>query len=317
MISMPQISVIVPLLNKGPYIERALDSVIAQNFQDFEVIVIDGGSHDNGPDIVRDHEDSRIKFMQQIGKGVSAARNQAVNACSSDLIAFLDADDEWLPRHLEKIMELQKKYPKAGAYTTSYKIKEKNGHLRWAKYRAIPPSPWEGLIPNYFRSAALGEFPVWTSAVCIPKSIFLEMGGFVEDAWWGEDADLWGKIALTYPIAFSWEWGAIYHWDSEDRACNKPSLEQEPFIKTAKRALENKTIPDYMEIYLIEYIARKELYRAACNLYVGDIKRAREILKNTRTNRFFFQKILLFIVATLPFTIGNFLLGILFDLEAS
>jgi len=297
---MPQISVIIPLLNKGPYIKRALDSIFTQNFQDYEVIVIDGGSRDNGPDIVRDYNDSRIKFIRQSGKGVSAARNQAVNASLSDLIAFLDADDEWLPKHLATIIELREKFPQAGAYTTAYKIKETNDRLRWAKYRAIPPSPWEGLIPNYFRSAALGEFPVWTSAVCIPKNVFMEMGGFVEDAWWGEDADLWGKIALKYPIAFSWEWGAIYHWDSEGRACGKPSLEVEPFVKTANNAIKKGLVPQNQLSDLSEYITRKEIYRAACNFSIGDNKKAYSILQKIDTNFFSIRKILLIILSKFP-----------------
>ena len=312
-LNMPQISVIIPLLNKGPYIKRALDSVFAQNFKDFEVIVIDGGSMDDGPDIVKKYGDNRIKFMRQGGKGVSAARNQAVNACSSDLIAFLDADDEWLPKHLGTIIELREKFPQAGAYTTAYKIKERNGNLRWAKYRSIPPSPWEGLIPNYFRSAALGEFPVWTSAACIPKNVFMEMGGFVEDAWWGEDADLWGKIALTYPIAFSWKWGAIYHWDSEGRACGRPSLEVEPFVTTANNAIKRGLVPENQLSDVKEYVARKEIYRAACNLSVGDNKNAYSILKRIDTKFFPIRINLLVIVSKFPAVFSRIVIRYLLD----
>ncbi len=299
-LNMPKISVIIPLLNKGPYIKRALDSVFAQNFKDFEVIVIDGGSMDDGPDIVKNYGDGRIKFMRQGGKGVSAARNQAVNVSSCDLIAFLDADDEWRPKHLGTIIELRENFPQAGAYTTAYKIKERNGNLRWAKYRSIPPSPWEGLIPNYFRSAALGEFPVWTSAACIPKNVFMEMGGFVEDAWWGEDADLWGKIALKYSIAFSWDWGAIYHWDSEGRACGSPSLEVEPFVITANNAIMKGRVPENQLSDIKEYVARKEIYRAACNLSVGDNKNAYRILQTIDTKFFSIRKILLIILSKFP-----------------
>lgn len=312
-LNMPKISVIIPLLNKGPYIKRALDSVFAQNFKGFEVIVIDGGSMDDGPDIVKKYGDNRIKFMRQGGKGVSAARNQAVNACSSDLIAFLDADDEWLPKHLGTIIELREKFPQAGAYTTAYKIKERNGNLRWAKYRSIPPSPWEGLIPNYFRSAALGEFPVWTSAACIPKNVFMEMGGFVEDAWWGEDADLWGKIALTYPIAFSWEWGAIYHWDSEGRACGRPSLEVEPFVTTANNAIKRGLVPENQLSDVKEYVARKEIYRAACNLSVGDNKNAYSILKRIDTKFFPIRINLLVIVSKFPAVFSRIVIRYLLD----
>jgi len=297
---MTEISVIIPLLNKGLYIKRAIDSILTQEYQNFEIIVIEGGSTDEGPDIVKSISDSRIKLITQPTKGVSEARNFGVAASNGYLIAFLDADDEWLPKHLNTIMKLRKKFPEAGAYTTAYKICNKNGKLRWPKYRAIPPPPWEGLLPNYFSSAVRGEYPVWTSAVCIPKNIFTGMGGFPVDAWWGEDADLWGKIALKYPIAFSWDIGAIYHWDALDRTCSRPSLNEEPFVKTGKRAIAEEMVPDAILPDFIEYINKKEIYRAACNIMAGNRELSRRILKDTDTYLFHPQEILLEIFSFLP-----------------
>ena len=146
----PDISIVIPLLNKGPHIQRALQSVMDQTIQNFEIIVVDGGSTDYGPDVVKEFNDPRIRFIQQKGTGVSTARNQGVSISQSDFIAFLDADDEWMPHHLETIQKLRKEFPQAGAYTTAYKIQEASGKVRWAKYEAIPPAPWKGLIPNYF-----------------------------------------------------------------------------------------------------------------------------------------------------------------------
>jgi glycosyltransferase involved in cell wall biosynthesis len=296
----PKISVIIPLLNKGLFIGRALKSVFSQTNQDFDVIVVDGGSVDNGPLIVREWGDSRIRFFQQDGKGISRARNQGVNVAEAGLIAFLDADDEWRPNHLKEILKLHEKYPDAGAYTTAYKIVEESGKLRWARYHAIPPPPWEGTIANYFHSAALGEFPVWSSAVCIPKKVFIEMGGFKEDAWWGEDADLFGRIALKYPIAFSWEWGAIYHWDASNRVCGRPSLEPEPFVTFARNELKNNRVSDFFSTDLEEYVARKEIYRAASHLYIGNNLESRNILRNTQTRVFKTRKNLLLLLSILP-----------------
>ena len=159
---MPDVSIIIPLLNKGPYIKRAIDSILAQEHQNFEIIVVDGGSTDNGPDIVKSIKDSRLKFIIQPTKGVSEARNFGVEKSHGSSIAFLDADDEWLPSHLSTLMRLLEKYPDAGAYSTTYKIFNTEGRLRWPKYRKIPPLPWEGLLPNYFSSAVHGEYPLWT-----------------------------------------------------------------------------------------------------------------------------------------------------------
>jgi glycosyltransferase involved in cell wall biosynthesis len=297
---MTEISVIIPLLNKGAYIKRAIVSVLSQEYQNFEIIVVEGGSTDDGPDIVRSIEDERIKLIRQPGKGVSEARNFGVETSKGYLVAFLDADDEWLPGHLIVIMKLNKKFPEAGAYTTAYKICTKNGKLRWPKYRAIPPPPWEGLLPNYFFSAVRGEYPVWTSAVCIPKAIFTDAGGFPVDAQWGEDADLWGKIALKYPIAFSWEIGAIYHWDAQDRACNRLSLDEEPFVRTGRQAIAEDRVPDEILPDFIEYINKKEIYRAACNIMEGKPGLSRRILTHINTRLFYLHKIVLTFISFLP-----------------
>lgn len=298
---MPKFSVIIPLYNKGSHIKRALDSVLYQTVNEFEIIVVDGGSTDNGPDVVRSFQDSRIIFFEQEGTGVSAARNQGVKVGKADLIAFLDADDEWMPKHLETISKLRAKYPSAGAYTTAYNIQQSNGRLRWAKYEAIPPVPWEGLIPNYFKSGTLGEYPVWTSVVCIPKNVFNDVGGFPEDAWFGEDADLFGKIALKYPIAFSWYIGGIYHWETENRVCNRQiPLEEEPFVITAKKAIKDNSIPPDKIEYLKEYIAKKEIYRADRHLRYGNTETAIKILKNSKTTHYRYKRSRLMIKAIIP-----------------
>jgi glycosyltransferase involved in cell wall biosynthesis len=293
---MTKVSVIIPLLNKGIHVKRALDSVLDQTFQDFEVIVVDGGSTDSGPDVVKNLTDKRIRFMQQESKGVSAARNQGVYISKGDLITFLDADDEWMPLHLETLLKMRNKYPEAGAYTTAYKIMLQNGILRWAEYACLPPAPWEGMIPNYFRSAARGEYPVWTSVVCIPRDIFMEFSGFPEGSSYGEDADLFGKIALKYPIAFSWYMGGIYHWGAVNRICdNVISLNEEPFVRTAKTAISDGLVPlDKMDD-LNEYIANKEINRAKRHVDAGKPKEARRILCENKTRyqrkRVFFMKL--------------------------
>lgn len=301
---MPKFSVIIPLYNKGPHIDRAINSVLNQTFQDFELIVVDGGSNDNGPALVKSLKDPRINFFVQQRRGVSAARNQGVIRSRADLIAFLDADDEWMPEHLKNLMRLIDKYPQAGAYTTSYQIIETCGEERAPIYKEIPPFPWEGLIPNYFKSAALGEFPVWTSVVCIPKDIFLDVGGFAEESWYGEDADLFGKIALKYPIAFTWCLGGVYHREAVNRACNKKiPLEEEPFVKTAKKAIDNNLVsPDKLED-LKEYIANKEINRAKRCVDAGKPTMARKILKSQKTKYHRNRKLSIFLKANLPFPV--------------
>lgn len=190
---MPGVSIVIPLYNKGPHIARALNSALTQTLQDFEVIVVDDGSTDNGANIVMDFNDPRIRLVQQENMGVSAARNRGVYESTSDFIAFLDADDEWMSSHLETILRLRNMYPEAGMYATAYKINMPNRKTLRPCYKFISNAPWEGIIPNYFKSAALGDPPVCSSSVAIPKKIFIEVGGFSQAYCWGEDGDLWGK----------------------------------------------------------------------------------------------------------------------------
>ena len=137
--SNPAVSVVIPLLNKASHISRALDSVFAQTVQDFEIIVVEGGSTDNSPEIVRGFRDPRIRLILQDKKrpGVSAARNIGIHESRSEFIAFLDADDEWRPRFLETIIRLRQRFPDAGLYATSYCLGYRS-HMVHPKVQGIP-----------------------------------------------------------------------------------------------------------------------------------------------------------------------------------
>ncbi|HDR8111751.1 glycosyltransferase family 2 protein [Bacillus thuringiensis] len=102
------ISIVIPLYNKEHYIKRAIKSIIGQTFQNYEIIVIDDGSEDNSCNMVRSFQDSRIQLIQQKHSGVAAARNRGIESARADIIAFLDADDEWQPTFLETICSLKK-----------------------------------------------------------------------------------------------------------------------------------------------------------------------------------------------------------------
>ena len=97
----PCVSVIVPTFNRAWILKEAIDSVLAQNYRDFELIVIDDGSTDHTRDILHPYRD-RLTVIRQANAGVSAARNRGIRAASGRLIAFLDSDDLWLPGKLER-----------------------------------------------------------------------------------------------------------------------------------------------------------------------------------------------------------------------
>jgi len=281
----PTISVVIPLYNKGPHIARALNSVLNQTFQDFEVIVVDS-STDDGADIVKGFNDPRIRLIYQEKQGVSAARNLGIDEARAELIAFLDADDEWLPDHLNIILRMRERFPEAGAYTTAYFMKY-HDKCSLPRYHNIPPSPWEGIIPDYFKSSSVGRPPVTASAVAIPKRIFEDVGKFSIETWWGEDADLWGRIAIKYPIAFSWKGAAVYHLDAVNRASDKRErpVYESPFVKEAKEILSSGDVLYCPRNSLEEYISVREISRALAHIRANKKREARAILNGPDAKR--------------------------------
>ena len=169
---MNKFSIVIPLYNKKKYIYRAINSVLNQTIKDFELIVVNDGSDDGSEKIIERFNDERIRLISQENKGVSAARNTGIIRSKHEFIAFLDADDEWLPDHLETISLLINKFPKAKAYATAGKKSLGNGNYKNLKHTALPAHPWCGELENLFASIACGETPVTASAVCLQKTIF-------------------------------------------------------------------------------------------------------------------------------------------------
>jgi glycosyltransferase involved in cell wall biosynthesis len=280
------ISVVIALFNKERYILRALNSVFNQTMKDFELIVIDDGSTDRGAEIVSNFNDSRIVIIQQDNAGVSAARNRGVERANSELIAFLDADDAWRPEFLETVLRLRDKYPKAGAYATGYEYFEQNGAIRTPILKSLPAFPWEGLIENYFISASQGEFPISASSVCIPKYVLAHVGQFTIGEKWGEDLDMWCKIALTYPIAYSTRVGATYYRDTENRACHILPDKEFPVTRTLREAIDNWSGPANKLYYLRKYLAWLQVVMAKEFVLGGKCKEARRILRKCKNDEF-------------------------------
>lgn len=299
---MPKISVVIPMYNKAPHIVRAIRSVLSQTEADFEVVVIDDGSTDEGAEIVANMflPDSRLKLLRQENQGVSAARNRGVCEAHSDLIAFLDADDEWEPDHLETLIRLRTRFPQAGAFSTAYSLVNTRGKTVPGKFKAIPAPHWEGLLPNYFESVALGDPPVCSSTVAIPLNTFYELGFFRTNEKIGEDLEMWGRIALHRSIAFSWKGKAVYHLDASERAAEKtPILDDLPFVKTAENYFSSAPMPLYLKLHV------NDMRLAHINSLIRSGRKAEALKKLCRINLFVAKplslaKTMIFLLLPLP-----------------
>ena len=197
------ISVVIPLYNKEGTIERTVKSVLAQSASDFELIVVDDGSSDRGPVLVRRLEDPRIRIVTQANAGVSAARNSGVAQASCDIVAFVDADDYWDPAHLANLDGLVKRFPEASIFATAYFVVGEDGHIRKirlcdqkAESRAMRES-------NYFHDATKGPPPLQCSSVAVSKRALSQVGGFPLGIEAGEDILTWARLACCGKVAYS------------------------------------------------------------------------------------------------------------------
>lgn len=232
----PPISVVVPLFNKAAYIRRTLESIRRQTWTRFEVIVVDDGSTDRGGVIAANFADPRFRVVVQANAGEGAARNRGIAESSANLIAFLDADDEWEPDFLQAVVSLSARYPGAGILATGYRRLCGDG----SEVRvSVRPGRGETtrLIRNYFRAVREGEF-VTSSSVALRRPVLDRVGGFVEREPAGADRDLWARISLHYPIAYDTRLLAVYHSEAEGRAYGSPTaIHRYPPAARSLRAL--------------------------------------------------------------------------------
>lgn len=277
-------SIVIPLYNKGPFIARAVESVLNQTVRDFELIVVDDGSTDGGGRKVAGFDDPRIRLIPQGNCGRSGARNRGIAESRADFTAFLDADDAWKPEYLESIARLIDKFPGAGAYATAYEIMLPGGRVISARYQGIPPPPWQGLLPSYFRSA-MGSPPVCSSAVTIPKKVFREVGTFPVEVPLGEDLDMWGRIAIRYPIAFSSTVAACYIQQDQHPASRMNYYLANPeavFVRSAREAIGRGEVRSADLEALTEYLAKLQLAVGHDCLVQGEgALIARKIIRDT------------------------------------
>lgn len=197
-------SVIIPLYNKAPYVAKAIGSVLAQTFTDYELVVVDDGSRDDSAEMSAKAMAGRAncRLIRQENAGVSMARNNGVAASQGDYLCFLDADDWWEPTFLEEMSKLIEEFPDAGIYGTNYTIVNETKR----KTRVAPIGVEVGFEKGYINYcqvyAKTLAMPLWTGAVCIPHPVFDEMHGFPKGIKLGEDFLLWIHIALKHKVAF-------------------------------------------------------------------------------------------------------------------
>jgi hypothetical protein len=255
----PEFSVVVPLYNKEREVGRCIRSVLGQSFSDFECIVIDDGSTDRGAEVVRSYKDPRIRLIEKSNGGVASARNRGIDEAKAKLIAFLDADDQWLPDFLKTIIDLASSCPEAAAYFTAFWIHRGGG---WARRVTIPHRYLRKdklLLKDYFATPA-GH--VTASSVAVWKRTFEITGAFRE--MFAEDVDMWLRIAAFYPIGYSGSAQAIWNVNATNRRCIKFGRQNQsqkscglmPSLGMIRNA---PGIPETTKEKALAYVAKRDL----------------------------------------------------------
>jgi len=202
---MPRVSIIIPTFNRKDYIQEAIDSVLAQTYTDYEVIVIDDGSDDATGEALKTRYGDRIHYIWQENQGESAARNHGIGIARGEYIALLDSDDLWLPEKLAKQVDLfDKNSDMVLMFTGSLQIDARGRRLD------VPPSCID-IVESQLTLESLCLYNVigTPSTVMIRRELLEHVGKFDQAIRYGEDWDLWlrlrcqGKFsAINEPLTY-------------------------------------------------------------------------------------------------------------------
>jgi succinoglycan biosynthesis protein ExoO len=264
-------SVVIPVHNKEPHVERAMRSVLSQTFAPFEIILIDDASTDASIEKLKNLATENTVFLKrdEPGPGGYAARNLGIEHATGNWIAFLDADDEWLPDHLEKLKEvIQIGKGKYGCAFSGYQFHEPNGKKvdDWLTKGQKAKSK-TGIITYEEKGAVklwaeTGQCPIWTGTVAIRKDVFEKAGLFPANRCRrGGDKDLWLRVLMQTDSVFTNAITAIYYRDSVNMVTRNIKLNQKHCIQhSIEEALVNANTED---AHFLRKINNWEIYKYA------------------------------------------------------
>jgi glycosyltransferase involved in cell wall biosynthesis len=222
------VSVVIPNYNYARFVGGAVDSVLAQTYPDIEVIVVDDGSTDESKDVLISYGDG-IKSIFQQNSGVAAARNNAVAASSGEYVAFLDADDEWLPAKLEKQVAMFRSDPSLGLVHVGVDEIDSDGRTLRHRLEGSTGDATGDLL-KLGRRGILGG----GSGLVVPRRIFDEVGGFDERLSTSADWDFFYQVASRYNVGFVPEVLMKYRFHNSNMRSNVDVMERDMTLALEK-----------------------------------------------------------------------------------
>jgi len=257
----PLVSVIIPTYNRGWILKEAVDSVLSQDFTDFELIVVDDGSTDNTQYILNSYKKDII-VLKQNNKGVSSARNRGIASASGKYIAFLDSDDFWLPQKLSTQLDFFNTNPEALICQTEEKWIRKG-------VRVNPKNRHRKLSGNIFEQS-IYLCLVSPSAVMLKRNLFEKTGMFDENLPACEDYDMWLRVSCRYPV-FLIDTPLIIKRGGHDDQLSRSSGLDRYRIQSLKKIIESNLLTDAQATAAVKVLKEK------CDIYAnGCLKRGRK-----------------------------------------
>lgn len=257
----PRVSVIIPTFNRAWALQRAVDSVLAQNYPDVELIVVDDGSTDKTPALLNAYGSS-VRVIRRENQGVSAARNTGIRAASGALIALLDSDDEWLPEKLSRQVAFMAENPELLICQTE-EIWIRNG------VRVNPKRKHRKRSGMIFEPS-LALCLVSPSAVMMRRELFDRVGYFDESLPACEDYDLWLRVGSRFPVGLLDDALIVKHGGHDDQLSAEPGLDRYRIASIRKLLDEGELTPD-------QESASRKMLRRKCRIYAtGCRKRGKE-----------------------------------------
>ena len=234
---MELVSIIIPCFRQAHLLGEAIESVLAQSYPHFEIIVVDDGSPDDPAQVVKRY--SSVRYLRQDNRGVSAARNSAIQASSGKYLVFLDADDRLLPNCLQANLKAFEEHQDAGFVCGDYRWF--GAEDTWHTHDCRPS-------PDHYATLLRRNFIGPPHVVMFKRQVIQELGAFRQDIAPSEDQEIFLRIARTYPIYCHHEIIAEYRRHSAQN-----SLKYDIMLRSSLEVLRLQR----------DYIKRNAIYREA------------------------------------------------------
>ena len=240
----PKVSVVMSVYNEERHVEEAIRSILDQTFKDFEFIVVDDGSTDKTPQILRSFSDPRLKIIRQRNMGLTKALNRGISLAEGEYIARMDADDVSLPERLERQVKFLDENPEVGIVGTAYYEIDAEGRILG---RERFPTRDEDL-----RKVLIRYNPFFHASVMIRRTVFEKVGLYDESFPYAQDYELWFRVARHFKLANLPEFLMMRRYEMKNISVALERQQIKCAVRARLKAIREGQYPRYCYIYVVK-----------------------------------------------------------------